>query len=421
MGGLFLRPNFGMYRRLILLRLRAYALATGRVLVRHWQMFVIAGVLVPIGTPVDKLVLALAYPLMAALQVGHDAFWHLWRIALIQAVALAWVAVQRRHITGGEFMAYARALPISLSLRRRVNLTVLLPANSLLLVPVAALLLIAPTGLFGATNIPFLVATACVLAGLVLLAQLAALERHVAAGLAIGLADAVLGWSLGRPVDAASWLALGGALVIGMFFFLRGRPFRTISLASTRRRPAGRAHRPGLRLLQWLPPAWRIQAQALWVQHPGSTALRGAIVFTLALGADGLMQVFAFDSRALPTAILAMATIALITSGLYRILQAAHRSARPYLDALPLRRHFWSIQDTAFVGMFGAAPLVVLLIPLFIHLESAVTSVLALALSYFTLLGLLRLPLVYGGRQAILLGVILASTWSGAAMAAVVR
>jgi hypothetical protein len=384
-------------------------------------MFVIAGVLVPIGTPVDKLVLALAYPLMAVLQVGHDAFWHLWRIMLIQAIALAWVAVQRRHITGGEFMVYARALPISLNLRRRVDLTVLLPANSLLLVPVAALLMVAPTGVFGATAVPFLIATVCVLAGLVLLAQLAILERQATAALTIGLADGVLSWCLSRPVDAANWLALGACLLIGASFLFIPRDLFNALRRVTRPRSLTGADNRLQGLIQWLPPAWRIQAQALWVQHPGSTAMRVAIVLALVLGADVLMQVFAFDARALPTAILAMAAVALIISGLYRMLQSAHLPMQSYLQALPLSPRFWALQDTAFVVVFGAVPLLVLLVPMGLHLSSAVVTLLVLALAYFALLALLRLPLIYGGRQAVLLGVILASSWSGVAMAAVVR
>ncbi|MBU2804404.1 hypothetical protein HF668_04405, partial [Acidithiobacillus ferridurans] len=46
-----------MYRHLTLLRLRWYALATGRVLLRHWQVFVLAGALVPGGMPVGKLLM----------------------------------------------------------------------------------------------------------------------------------------------------------------------------------------------------------------------------------------------------------------------------------------------------------------------------------------------------------------------------
>ncbi|MBN6740956.1 hypothetical protein JKG47_10505 [Acidithiobacillus sp. MC6.1] len=406
-----------MYRHLTLLRLRWYALATGRVLVRHWQGFVLAGALVPGGMPVGKLLMGLGYPLLAVLQVGHDVLWHWWRLVAIQGFALAWVMVQRRHIDGGAFMAYARSLPLSVNQRRRADLSVLLPANSLLLVPVVALVVVAPIGLLGATATPFLVATVCVMTGLVLLAELAALERQLAALLIFGLADALLSWSLSRPVDLASWLALGYALLMGAFLVLR-HPLQT-SLQPWTRHRVTQSLLGGRRLFSFLPPVWRIQAQVLWVRHPGSTALRTASVLALALAADWLMQKFAFDARALPTAILGMAAIALIASGLYRILQSAHRPVQPYLQALPLPKRFWAMQDTAFVAAFGALPLTVLLAPIFIYLHAPVDTTLALVLAYFVLLALLRLPLVHGGRQAVLLGVILAGTWSGAAMAVV--
>ena len=407
-----------MYRHLTLLRLRWYASATGRVLVRHWQVFVLAGALVPGGMPVGKLLMGLGYPLLAVLHVGHDVLWHWWRLVAIQGLALAWVMVQRRHIDGGAFMAYARSLPLSVNQRRRVDLSVLLPANSLLLVPVVALLVVAPTGLLGATATPFLVATVCVVTGLVLLAELAELERQLAALLTFGLADALLSWSLSRPVDPASWLALSGALLIGASFLVLRHPLQA-SLQTWVRRRVTQSLPGGRRLFSFLPPAWRIQAQVLWVRHPGGTALRTASVFALALAADWLMQKFAFDARALPTAILGMAAIALIASGLYRILQSAHRPVQPYLHALPLPKRFWALQDTAFVAAFGALPLAILLAPIFISLNASVDTTLALVLAYFVLLALLRLPLVHGGRQAVLLGVILVGTWSGAAMAVV--
>ena len=410
-----------MYRQLTLLRMRWYAAATGRVLVRHWQLFVIAGVFVPVGTPVGKLVMSLAMPLMMVLRAGSDTIWHFQRIVLIQGIALVWVMVQRRHILGGEFMAYAQALPISLRERRWVNASMLLPANSLLLIPVAALLMVAPTGVFGPISVAFLLASAGALAGLVLLAQLAVLERHPAAVPAIGLADGVLSWGLSRPADAAGWLALGACVLFGASF-LRVPPglFKALRQARMRRASAGRKNR--LRpFFRFLPPARRIQMQVLWLQHAGSTALRMAAAMALVLGADVLMQVFAFDTRALPTAILAMASIALIISGLYRVLRSAHLPVQPYLRTLPLPRHFWAAQDTALVVALGAVPLAVLLVPLGLHRGSADLTLPALTLAYFALLALLRFPLVYGGRQAVFLGVILASTWSGVAMAAVVR
>lgn len=412
-----------MYLHLTLLRMRWYAMVTGRVLVRHWQLFILAGVFVPLGTPIGQLLLGLAYPLLMALQVGHDAGWHLWRLVAIQAIALAWILVQRRAIRGGAFIDYTRALPISLKLRRWVDLSVLVPANSLLLIPVIASVVLAPTGLssiLGATNIPFLVATIGVVAGLSLLLQLAALEGRLGALWSFGLADALLSWGLSRPVDGASWLALGGTLLLGVSSLVAWRPGPARALVWFHRRMSTALPRRR-RLLSVLPPAWRIQMQILWMQHPGATALRAAMVLGVAVAADGLMQIFAFDSRTLPTAIIAMAVIALIASGFYRTLQSAHRPMRPYLDALALPRGFWGRQDTACVSAFGAVPLAILLVPLLLHIGAAVAMLLSLVLAYFVLLALLRFPLVHGGRHAMLLAVIMASTWSGAAMAAVVR
>ena len=244
-----------MYRHLTLWRLRWYASATGRVLMRHWQVFVLAGALVPGGTPIVKLLTGLGYPLLAVLHVGHDVAWHWWRLVAIQGFALAWVMVQRRHIDGGAFMAYARSLPISVNQRRRVDLSVLLPANSLLLVPVVALVVVAPTGWLGATSTPFLVATVCVVTGLVLLAELAALERQLGALLIFGPADALLSWSLSRPVDPASWLALSGAMLMGASFLVLRHPLQASLQTWVRRRvtpllPGGR------RFFSFLPPVW---------------------------------------------------------------------------------------------------------------------------------------------------------------------
>ena len=133
-------------------------------------------------------------------------------------------------------MAYARSLPLSVNQRRWVDLSVLLPANSLLLVPVVALVVVAPIGWLGATSAPFLVATVCVVTGLVLLAELAALERQLAAPLIFGLADALLSWGLSHPVDPASWLALSGALLIGASFLVLRHPLQASLQTWARRR-----------------------------------------------------------------------------------------------------------------------------------------------------------------------------------------
>lgn len=399
-----------MYRHLTRLRLRWYALATGRILLRHWQLVVIACLLVPANLPAAGVLYILAYPLLAVVDIGHDLAWHLLWIALIQLAALIWMRVQQDNIAGARFTPYLLTLPVPTSLRRRVDLSVLLFANGILLLPVIALVSIAPTGLAASAGNVLLPASVCALVVLVHLTQLAALERNRAAFAALALSDLLLSASLSRPVDAASWLALTGSLLCAAATLLPHKAQR-----------APRRRSPGLkltaqRLYTHLPPIWRIQAQALWAANPASSAARMAATLLLALGADELIGLFGYDRRTLPTAILCMGAIALIASGLYRVLYTLRQPMRPYLASLPLRRHYWLFRDTASVFLFGAVPLTVLLVPMLKH--AAIAATLAISLAYFGLLALLRLPLAYGGRQATLLSVMLAGIWSGAAIAA---
>lgn len=400
-----------MYQHLTKLRLRGYGLATGRILMRHWQMFIIAGVFVPAGIPIEAILFILAFPLIAVFTPGHDLLGHLSYLALIQAIALLWVLVQKSNIAGNEFTGYVNTLPISLSLRRRVNLTLLLAANSILLVPVIGLFLIAPTRLLQTADKGFLIAAVSALVMLVLLIQLAAFERQRAAFWSLALADILLSWSLSRPVDSASWLALCATLVSASLSLL---PYKKIGAPTSRQRnPQSIA----ANLWARLPPDWRIQAKALWLHHPASSATRMGATIAVAAMTVGLMNAFNFDGRTLPAAILAMGLIALIVSGLYRVLQTLHLPMQHYLSGLPLHKNFWVARDTASVLLFGAVPLVILLIPMRGHAD--IKPVLALILAYWGLLALLRLPLVYGGKQAMLFSVMLAGTWSGAAMAAI--
>ena len=403
-----------MYLRLTQLRLRWYALATGRILMRHWQMFVIAGVTVPANVPVEGVIYALAFPLMALFNIGHDLFWHLSYLILIQLVALTWVLVQKGNIASAGFMSYVSTLPVSLSLRRGVNLTVLLFANSLLLAPVFGLLLIVPTRFVLSADKGFLIAAVCVLVVFVHLAQLAAFERQRAAFPVFALADLLFAWALSRPVDAVSWLILAATLPSAAALLLPFQPPGFLRRTLPHQHAA--SFRPLFSLAR-LAPAWRIQLKALWGQHTASSATRMVVAVLLAAATDGLMSVFQFDGRTLPAAIIAMGVIALSVSGLYRVLKAIHLPMQHYLASLPLNRYFWILRDTGGVFLFGTVPLLILLVPLLSHF--APLPVLALVLAYFGLLGLLRFPQLYGGRQALLLSVMLAGAWSGTAMAAI--
>ena len=402
-----------MVLELTRLRLRWYALATRRVLMRHWQIFIIAGLFVPLGTPIGKLVLAMAYPLIAMLSRGRDPAWYVWRLAMIQGLAWAWVMVQRRNIAGGDFMRYAHALPVSRGMLRSVDLAILLLVDSLLLVPFFAVLMVAS---FTAAWMPHggdLLASSGVLLALGLLIQLALLEGRLVRMLPfLMVADFTLGWALSMPPSWLASLAIGASLLVPMLFLLAMPP------AAGPPWPRGKQEYVS-GSTRWLHPAWRTQLQALWVQQRGGTSLRLGAALVVALASDGLMRVFAFDARALPAAILAMGWVAFILGGTYRALHGIHRPMQAYLRSLPLPRRYWALQDIALVLALGSLPLVVLLLPVLTQTETSNLTVGVLTLTYWGLLAMMRLVFVYGGRQAVLLGVMLAGAWIGCAIAVV--
>lgn len=403
-----------MYITLTTLRLRWYALATARILMRHWQAFVIAGVSVPMNTPLIKLLYGLALPLMAVLSIGHDVLWHLSSIVLIQLLALLWILVQQGNIAGKSFMAFASTLPLSLNLRRRVDLTILLFANSLLLVPFIGLLLIAPTPLVPAANKGFLLATASVLLMLILLCQLAAQERQRLAIPLLLCADCLLSWTLSHPVDGLSWVGLYLTVLSAASFLLLPLAFLPFRQAE----PPSKQIKPNVIMAHiGLSPTFRLYLKAIWLQHSVSSTLRMVAVLSVAAGADSLLHVFHYDERTLPTAIIAMAVIALILSENYRLLHALRVPMQRYLASLPLPHYFWIVRDTAGVLLFGTMPLIILLVPLLMHMHGWI--VLVFALAYLGLLALLRFPALHGGRQTSLLSTLLVVAWSGIAMAAV--
>jgi hypothetical protein len=149
--------------------------------------------------------------------------------------------------------------------------------------------------------------------------------------------------------------------------------------------------------------------------------LRFGMSIGLACGTAALIDAFAYDARALPTIVAALAAIALSLSGLYRILAAAHLRMASYLRALPAPAAYWPLRDMALVAGLGAPPLLVLSVPAATHRLAAAPTLVGLVGAYLALLAAMRLPVTHGGRYAVLLSVALAGLWSTATMAAVAR
>lgn len=407
-----------LYADLTRLRLRWYVTATAHVVRRHWQWFVIASLVVPSATPPTQIVKALAFPVVGMVRPGHEVLWYALHLALVQAAALGWVWLQREALAGGPMASYASTLPFRRVIVHRANAALLLVADSLLLLPGLAALIITPAqpgdlpaGIFHAISVAALVLMA-------LSAQQAALERD---GFALSLALAPgmpWAWSLAHNDTPGAWmlLALTASAALVLVYWT---PALRMPRSAARRRPREKPATAGLSTTHWLPITARIQANALLVDQLPATTLRLAAAIGIVVGADLLIGVFGFDARTLPTAILAMAASALILSGSYRGLASAHASMDRYSAALPLAKSFWIARDIGFVMLLAVLPLAILLVPLIKHTTAPAWPRLVLAAADLGLIALLRLPLLVTKRQTVLVGALLAGGWSAAAMAAI--
>lgn len=394
--------------RLIEWRLRWWGQACGRIFLRHWQWFVLAAVLIPAGTPLRALLLFLATPIVQALQPGHGPAWYLAHLGAIELLGAAWILVQRNALAGGDFAVYLRALPLGAFQRMVADVAVLIPANTLLLAPLAAAWLTASA--FGGADGGMAYARLSALALLTLQGQLALIARRPRMVLPLLLGNAALTWNLSAQGAPAAWLLLAGALGLGLHMLVAAPGVRRgarSSVTAMRRMPA--------QFGGVLPPVWRIQAKAL---ATAASCARASALLAIALGANVLMEAFDFDARALPTAALALAALALVIAGWYRSLHDAQAPMAAYHRTLPWARRFWPRQDLRFVICLGLLPALAVLVPWWVHWPQRAASAAALLAGYGGLLAALRIPVLRGGRQAAILAVLTASAWSVAAVAA---
>jgi hypothetical protein len=386
--------------------------STARLLLRRWQALVLlVGVLGSANASVFSNMDTFARPLLLVLAPGHDAGWRSACIALLMAACALWAHMQRGQIGGGGFMAFTASLPFTPRQRRRVDLMVLLLADTpLLLMMLAALATTAARG--GGPGHVLLLAA---LVPLALAAQLAALERRPAAVL---------------PVAAACLLLAAG-------FATRFGPALSVSVAVLACIALWRAPWPRA-AASWRPrfaaPAWwRFSLHGVAGRHAPPLRICFAILLrerrdealAKALGAGaliaaalGLCAVFEHDARARAVALVAQGLVALQLSGLFRGLQMAHLAGAAYTAALPLPRRWWRRFDLAAlfcVGLPFLAPL-----SLLAWLEGATPArALAGLVSYAGLLCALRAPQLASERHAVVLSTILAGCWMAATIACV--
>jgi hypothetical protein len=336
-----------------------------------------------------------------------------WRIAYLlalQALAAAWVAMQREQVAGGPFMAYAGSLPFSPRQRRNADLAVLLLADSPLLVVTACAL-----GLTAGRGAPAAhVVLLCDVALLALVAQRAVLERRPGAWAGVAAGAMLAGAAFGTRLDLAANLLVAAVSTLALVLAPWPRAQR-------------HARRPRARSNMSFVPGWhrgaalQMSVATLVRERRGELVAKSLAATAIVAAAVGLATLFEQDARSFPTVLLAEACIALTFSGLFRGLHLAHRASMGYMGALPLPAGWWRPYDLATV-LAAALPFLAAL-TLFAWTTGAapVTDALAALVSNAALLCLLRTPQLISDRHAVVLSTVLAGCWTAGTIACVLQ
>ncbi|MFD0876667.1 hypothetical protein ACFQ1A_20945 [Massilia pinisoli] len=389
------------------LRLRWYAVSTARLLLRRWQAVTLAaGVLASANASAFGNLDTLARPLLTLLTPGHGAAWRIGYLLGLQALAAAWTAMQRDQIAGGPFMAFAGSLPFTPRERRRVDLAVLLLADSpLLLVAASAFGLAAGRGAPAAHAVLL-----CDVVLLALVAQRAVLERRYGAwtGVAMGalVAGAAFGTQLALAANVVVGVAAAGALVLAPRPRTRRRA-RCRCARRARRPPAGGRHGAAL----------QISLAVLLRERRDELVAKGLTAAAIVAAAVGLVTLFDRDARSFPTVLLAEACCALAFSGLFRGLHQAHRASMGFVGALPVAANWRRPFDL--LAVFAAAlPFLAALTAFAWAIGAAAPAQLLAALaSNAVLLCALRAPQLISERHAVVLATVGAGCWTAATIA----
>jgi hypothetical protein len=127
----------------------------------------------------------------------------------------------------------------------------------------------------------------------------------------------------------------------------------------------------------------------------------------------GMMEVWNYDSRALPFTQIAQTGIALSVSGLYRGMHMAHLASGPFTSALPLRIWWWRWFDVVAIlsfGLFFAAALNTVLV---MHHGASLSAMMSSLSAFALLLYLLRFPQIHAESYTVFFSTVIAAVWIG--------
>jgi len=216
---------------------------------------------------------------------------------------------------------------------RRTNLAVLLLADTPLLLPILAATFALAAQPQRALHFLYVLNLLLTALG----AQLSVLERSWRRGPWLLPANLLLVAGLDAH-GAVSLILLSTGALAGLWMVLTpADAARAMHLPACLR---GSSIAPGKGSRQWgllrLPPLLRLSARILFDRYRNTSLVRGLVLLLLLIGAIVLMQIWHFDSRALPLTLIVEALMALICANAYRDLLREHIRAAPYRVSLPI-------------------------------------------------------------------------------------
>ena len=392
-------------------RLHWYAQMTARLVLRRWQALVlIVGICAPAFAPLLERLESLGFPLLTFFSPRHGGAWNYAYLVALQLFAVGWAMAQREQILGGEFMQYAASLPISRSHRRGVDTLILLLADSpLLLPPLAAIGWQIghddPAPLTAMHTLFVIEATA-----LMIFIQLAMLEDFYQAWYAVTIANLFLVATLAYDdlVFQGLMLTLSPLSVFygSRFFSLTAR--NAFSYTPLRQQTLTQFRSSRLRVLSGV----QISALILLRQSPSILIVKILLSTAITAATLSLLNIWEYDARSVPFATIALACIALVICGLYRDLHKVHQAAAPFIDALPLPRQWPRKFDIAVVLTLSLPFAALINSAMWTHHALTTTMVIPVMLTYFALLGLLRVPQIHAERHAVVVNALMAALWT---------
>ncbi|QSA98277.1 hypothetical protein [Methylococcus sp. EFPC2] len=128
----------GLFFRLLRWRLRYYAAATLKLLLRRWQTWLFASLIFsPASMPLAVQIQAAGTPVRKIVE-GGSASYSVAAWLTMSLVAVAWTAVQADALRGGAPWGYLRTLPGIAGLETALDFALLLVADLILMLPFVA-------------------------------------------------------------------------------------------------------------------------------------------------------------------------------------------------------------------------------------------------------------------------------------------